>query len=89
MYFYDQDRLLPYDEQISATEEISVYITKMVKTNNKNSIMISAVPYPSIGYWTDYSLEHIIKPSTNAACYAELDIEEPVEETTVEETPGE
>lgn len=42
--------------------------------------------YPAVGYYTDYSLEHVIKPSTNAACYAEADIQEPTPEPDPEPT---
>lgn len=77
---------MPSYEPIVVSSEISVGLTWSSKVN---TVTLSSVTYPAVGYWTDYSLEHVIKPSTNAACYAELDIEEPVEETPVEETTGE
>lgn len=68
---------MPYDEKISATEEVSCVTSKTVK----RTTTLSSETYQSIGYYTDYALDTVIKPSMNASCYAERDIEEPTPET--------
>ena len=48
----------------------------------KRTYTLSSETYPSIGYWTDYSLETVIRPSENARCYAEQEVTDPEPEPT-------
>ena len=85
VYFTDSNRvILPVDEPISASNEISVGESRTIKAS---SYQLSSGTYPAVGYWTDYSLDTVIKPSTNAACYAEYDIQEPTPEPDPEPEP--
>lgn len=75
--FFGKDEsgeFLPVDEPIVASSEISVLGPETVKTSNANTIVLSTETYPAVGYYTDYSMNTIINPSQNAACYAEYDI---------------
>ena len=73
---------LPKDEPIVVTGLVSLVKTTQVKQGST----LSSYTYPAVGYWTDYSLETVIRPSENAHCYAEQEVtdltpdpEEPVE----------
>lgn len=54
------------DEPLIVNEEIAFGNTTYVKTANKNSIVLSSETYPAIGYYTDYQLDTLVKPSDNA-----------------------
>lgn len=48
---------------------------------------LSSYTYPAVGYWTDYSLDTVIRPSENAHCYAEQEMSDPEPEPDPEPTP--
>ena len=52
-----------------------------MKSFLKKVIALSTITCPGVGYYVDYRKDTVIYPSTNAACYAERDIEEPTPET--------
>lgn len=75
LFFIDKNgTVMPTDAQISVLSACDLIQSATVK---RTGSVLSSYTYPAIGYWTDYSLDTIIKPSTNAACYAERDIQEP------------
>lgn len=85
VYFLnDQNEIILEDELITVSALTRVCETLYVKRNGNS---ISSYTYPAIGYWTDYSLDTVIKPSTNAACFAEADIQEPTPEPDPEPEP--
>ena len=47
-------------------EEITFGLTTAVRTTNKTAIVLSSETYPAIGYYTDYQLDTLVKPSDNA-----------------------
>ena len=59
-------RTLPIDELLVVTEDITFYRNVAVKTTNANTIVISSETYPAIGYYTDYQIDTLVKPSDNA-----------------------
>ena len=69
---------MPYDEPIVATDEVSCITRVYVK----RTYTLSSETYPSIGYWTDCSLDTVIRPSENAHCYAEQEVTDPEPEPT-------
>lgn len=88
IYFIDSAyNIIPQDELITVSSEISVGITRTYRLKSPSSIVYGWRTYPAVGYYTDYSLDTVIKPSTNAACYAEADIQEPTPEPDPEPTP--
>ena len=78
---------MPDDELISASSEISVQKLISVRYSNTNPIILSSRTYPAVGYWTDYSKDTVIRPSTNAGCWGERDFVEPTPEPEPEPEP--
>ncbi len=83
--------ILPEDELIVATGPVSI----MRLVSSRRNATLSSYTYPAVGYWTDYSLDTVIRPSENAHCYAEQEVSdptpdpEPEEPTEPETTEGE
>lgn len=75
----DGSGILPEDELIVATGPVS--IVRIVQA--KRNATLSSYTYPAVGYYTDYALDTVIRPSENAHCYAEQELTdpEPVEPT--------
>lgn len=67
IWFHREDGVaLSPDEPLIVNEEITFGKTQNVRTANKNSIVLSTETYPAIGYYTDYQIDTLIKPSDNA-----------------------
>ena len=75
--------ILPKDEPIVVTGPVAI----VKVTGVKQGSTLSSYTYPAIGYWTDYSLETVIRPSENAHCYAEQEMSDPEPEPDPEPTP--
>lgn len=88
LYFYNSSTgtYLQPDEPVIVSSELSIGINTTVR---RTGYVLSSETYPSVGYYTDYQMDTLIKPSTNAACYAEYDIAEPTPEEPEEEPPAE
>ena len=54
------------DEPLIVNEEIAFGNIVNVKTSKPNSIVLSSETYPAIGYYTDYQMDTLVKPSDNA-----------------------
>lgn len=65
--------VLPKDEPIVVTGPVSIVQTVGVRQGST----LSSYTYPAVGYWTDYSLDTVIRPSENAHCYAEQEVTDP------------
>ena len=78
LWFYDENGLMDDDDLISAYEPCDIGRTVTVKRSGS----LSSYTYPAVGYWTDYSLETVIRPSENAHCYAEQEVTGPEPEPT-------
>ncbi len=63
---------------------ISCYTSVYVK---RTGVVLSSYSVPTVGYYSDYSLDTQIRPDTNAPCWAEKDIPEPEPEPEQEQTP--
>lgn len=74
----DGGGILPKDEPIVVTGPVS--ITQLAGVRQGSTL--SSYTYPAVGYWTDYSLETVIRPSENAHCYAEQEVTDPEPEPT-------
>ena len=61
------------------TGPVNFYKNKII---GKKNYELSAEIYPAVGYWTDYSLDTVIRPSENAHCYAEQEVTDPEPEPT-------
>lgn len=85
----DQNDWLPQDEVLSVYQDCVFYIIAAFKSKSANGATISSYTYPAVGYWTDYSLDTVIRPSENAHCYAEQEVTDPEPEPDPEPTPGE
>ena len=93
LYFYtgksaaDKGDRLPDDALIVATGPVRI----MGNVAAKRNPTISSYTYPAIGYYTDYTQEAVIRPSTNAPCWGERDFAwpEPEPEPEPEPTPEE
>jgi hypothetical protein len=70
------------DEPLVVTEEVAFGGLTAVKTTNANTIVISSDTYPAIGYYTDYQMDTLVKPSVNA--YYEGEYTEPLKEVEVD-----
>ena len=70
--------VLPKDEPIVVTGPVSIVQNVGVRQGST----LSSYTYPAVGYWTDYSLETVIRPSENAHCYAEQEVTDPEPEPT-------
>ncbi len=66
MWFGMNGEWLSPDEPLVATEEISCGHNVSVKATSANAIVLSSETYPAIGYYTDYQLDTLVKPSDNA-----------------------
>lgn len=64
IWFFNQteERHLEPDEPIIVTEEITFKGLKVIKGKNP---VLSSETYPAIGYYTDYQLDTLVKPSDN------------------------
>ena len=69
----DGSGILPKDEPIVVTGPVA--ITRIVAVRQGSTL--SSYTYPAVGYWTDYSLDTVIRPSENASCYAEQEVSDP------------
>lgn len=79
VWFMDKNnKILPSDEPIVVTGPVSILRT----VNSKRNATLSSFTYPAVGYWTDYSLDTVIRPSENAHCYAEQEVTDPEPEPT-------
>ena len=67
------DKILPSNEPIVVTGPVSILRT----VSSKRNATLSSFTYPAVGYWTDYSLDTVIRPSENAHCYAEQEVTDP------------
>lgn len=84
VWFMDKnDKILPSDEPIVVTGPVSILRT----VSTKNNATLSSYTYPAVGYWTDYSLDTVIRPSDNAHCYAEQEVVDPTPDPDPEPTP--
>jgi len=79
----ETNKWLSKDEPIIVTGPVTFGKTTTVKTN----AVISAYNYPAVGYWTDYSLDTVIRPSENAHCYAEQEVSDPTPDPEPEPDP--
>ena len=70
--------ILPKDKPIVVTGPVS--ITQLVGVRQGSTL--SSYTYPAVGYWTDYSLDTVIRPSENAHCFAEQEVTAPEPEPT-------
>lgn len=75
----DGGGILPKDEPIVVTGPVVFGRTFQYKGN---SATLSSYTYPAIGYYTDYALDTVIRPSENAHCYAEQEVTDPEPEPT-------
>ena len=66
------------------TEEITFKENTYIRGKNP---VLSSDTYPAVGYWTDYSLDTVIRPSENAHCYAEQEVTDPEPDPEPEPTP--
>lgn len=87
--FYEQIsanayKLMPKDTLISVDGFVALGQTKQVKTQG---LQVSSYTYPAVGYWTDYSLDTVIRPSENAHCYAEQEVSDPTPDPEPEPEP--
>ena len=72
VYFLDNNGIvISEDEPIIATGQVRVCKNDYV---GRFSSQLSSFTYPAVGYWTDYSLDTVIRPSENAHCYAEQEV---------------
>ena len=62
------------DTLISVDGYVEIGESKSVK---QQGLQVSSYTYPAVGYWTDYSLDTVIRPSENAHCYAEQEVTDP------------
>ena len=76
---------MPKDELIVVTGPVSLGKTQAYKSNGVATL--SSYTYPAIGYYTDYSLDTVIRPSENAHCYAEQEVSDPEPEPTPDPEP--
>ena len=81
--FVNNTTLLAKDELIVATGPVRIGEYRTVK----NNAVISSEMYPAIGYYTDYSLDTVIRPSENAHCYAEQEVADPTPDPEPEPDP--
>ena len=79
-----EERILEPDEPIIVTEEITFKENTYIRGKNP---VLSSDTYPAVGYWTDYSLDTVIRPSENAHCYAEQEVTDPEPDPEPEPTP--
>ena len=85
VYFLDNNGIvIPEDEPIIATGQVRVCKNDYV---GRTGSQISSFTYPAIGYYTDYSLDTVIRPSDNAHCYAEQEVADPTPDPEPEPTP--
>ena len=79
VWFYRNNGILDKDQLIVVTGPVNFYKNKII---GKKNYELSAEIYPAVGYWTDYSLDTVIRPSENAHCYAEQEVTDPEPEPT-------
>ena len=78
LWFYDANGIMSDDELISVYTSCDIGRSVSVKKTGS----LSSFTYPAVGYWTDYSLDTVIRPSENAHCYAEQEVTDPQPEPT-------
>lgn len=66
IWFGANGEWLSPDEPLIVNEEVAFGLTTAVRTSGKSTIVLSSETYPAIGYYTDYQMDTLIKPSTNA-----------------------
>ena len=83
LWFYNANGRMNDDELISVYTSCDVGRNVAVKKTGS----LSSFTYPAVGYWTDYSLDTVIRPSENAHCYAEQEVADPEPEPTPDPEP--
>ena len=62
LFWGKDNNILPVDEPIVATGPVSIFRF----TTSKKNATLSSYTYPAVGYYTDYQLDTLVKPSDNA-----------------------
>ena len=83
LWFYNANGIMNDDELISVYTSCDIGRTVTVKKTGS----LSSFTYPAVGYWTDYSLDTVIRPSENAHCYAEQEVSDPTPDPEPEPEP--
>ena len=83
IWFISNNTVLPEDALIVITAPTQVYKNGYIRRNGTTATFT----YPAIGYYTDYSLDTVIRPSENAHCYAEQEVSDPTPDPEPEPTP--